>query len=157
MNTDPLTASVSLPYPAPEAFDLFTTRFADWWPAEFSWSGADRLERIGIEPRLDGALYEIGPHGLRWDWGRVLGWEPPARIAFSWQIGPDRVPVPDAASATEVSVSFSEIEQITTTVGVEHAGWERHGADGDTYRANFEQAWPYALGRLLELATSDKR
>lgn len=156
MSTDPLTASISVPFPAAQAFDLFTMRFGDWWPREFSWSGDDDLQRIGIEPRLDGALYEIGPYGLRWDWGRVIAWEPPGRFEFSWQIAPDRVPVPDPDSASTVTVTFTETDH-GTTVGVEHGGWDRHGADGVTYRDNFEQAWPYALARLLDLASSEDR
>ncbi|MGH3359517.1 MAG: SRPBCC domain-containing protein, partial [Nocardioidaceae bacterium] len=96
-------------------------------------------------------LYEIGPHDLRWDWGRVLAWQPPERLVFSWQIGPDRVPVPDSDSASEVLVTFAEDVPSVTTVNVQHGHWDRHGPDGASYRASFEQVWPYALGRLADL------
>lgn len=151
MTTEALEASRVVPLPVAGAFDLFTARFGDWWPREFSWSGAQALERIGIEPRLGGALYEIGPHGLRWDWGRVLEWRPPARLGFSWQIGPDRVPVPDVASASRVHVSFTG-EAGGTTVTVEHGDWDRHGPGAAEYRDAFAQVWPYALERLTALA-----
>jgi uncharacterized protein YndB with AHSA1/START domain len=149
MTTEPLRAEIELTGPPDAAFELFTTGFERWWPREFSWSGADHLESIGIQPHLGGALFELGPHGLRWDWGRVLAWEPGHRLVFSWQIGPDRVPVPLAEDATEVEATFTETGTGRTSVVVVHRGWERHGEAGAEYREAFAQVWPYALGRML--------
>lgn len=137
-----LTAEAGLTVPPDVAFEIFTDEFGRWWPPEFSWSGAELLTDMGL---LDGVLYELGPHGMQWDWGRVLAWEPGRRLVFSWQIGPDRVPVPRAEDATEVEVTFQK-----STVTVAHRRWERHGEAGAEYRTNFEQVWPYALGRFTE-------
>jgi uncharacterized protein YndB with AHSA1/START domain len=120
--------------------------FADlgtWWPPEYSWAG-DVLEEIGIEPREGGHCYELGPHGFRCDWGRVTAWEPPRRLVFTWQIGPQREPAPDPARASEVEVRFE-----ATSVTLEHRGFERHGPDHENYRAALasEHGWPYILGR----------
>ena len=52
--------------------------------------------------------FEVGPHGFRCDWGRVLAWQPPRRLVFTWQISPSRVPDPDPDHASEVEVSFAE-------------------------------------------------
>ena len=142
--TEELTAEVEVTTDPERSFELFTTGLANWWPPEFSWSGAELLTDIGVR---EGVLYEIGPDGLRWDWGRVLVSEPGRRLVFSWQIGPDRVPVPRAEDATEVDVSF-----VGSTVRVVHRGWERHGSAGDTYRQAFAEVWPYALGRFAEFA-----
>lgn len=144
-----LTAVADLTIPPDVAFELFTDEFGRWWPPEFSWSGADGLTDMGL---LDGVLYELGPHSMQWDWGRVLTWEPGRRLVFSWQIGPDRVPVPRAEDATEVEVTFDD-----STVRVVHRGWERHGAAGDGYRKNFEEVWPYVLGRFAEYAANRPR
>ncbi|SFD15157.1 SRPBCC family protein [Streptomyces aidingensis] len=143
-----LVAEVRLPVGAAEAFERFTDGLQQWWPPEFSWSGADGLERIGIEQRVGGALYEYGPGGLRWDWGRVLAWEPPRRLVFSWQIGPDRVPVPRAENASEVTVTFTPDRDDSTLVRVRHGHWDRHGDAGPPYREAFARAWPLALARL---------
>jgi uncharacterized protein YndB with AHSA1/START domain len=139
-----LRAEAELPVSADLAFEIFTDEFGRWWPPEFSWSGADLLTDIGI---LDGVLYELGPRGLQWDWGRILAWEPRRRLVFSWQIGPDRVPVPRAEDATEVEVTFHD-----STVRVVHRGWERHGDAGASYHQNFTQVWPYALDRFTTYA-----
>ena len=137
-----LTARVEVTVPSDVAFEIFTDEFGRWWPPEFSWSGAGQLTDMGI---LDGVLYELGPHNLQWDWGRVLTWERGRRFVFSWQIGPDRVPVPRAEDATEVEVTFGG-----SAVHVVHRGWERHGDAGEEYRKSFEEVWPYVLGRFAE-------
>jgi uncharacterized protein YndB with AHSA1/START domain len=144
--TDELTAQVEVAVGAELAFRLFTDEFGQWWPREYSWSGAELLTDMGL---LDGVLYELGPDNLQWDWGRVLTWEPGRRFVFSWQIGPDRVPVPRAEDATEVEVTFTDAQ-----VQVIHRGWERHGPAGTAYRDNFTEVWPHALGRFARYAAA---
>jgi uncharacterized protein YndB with AHSA1/START domain len=123
-----------------EAFVAFAD-LQSWWPREYTWSG-DVLEEIAIEPREGGRLYEVGPHGFTCDFGRVLAWEPGRRLAFTWQIGPSREPVPDPARASEVEVRFED-----GAVEIEHRGFERHGDAGEGYAAALgsEQGWPYML------------
>lgn len=151
---DDLRAEVVVQAPQESAFSLFTLQFGSWWPPEFSWSGAAKLEGIGMEPRADGFLHEYGPYGLRLDWGRILVWEPPERLVFSWQIGPDRVPVPDPTQATEVEVRFTPTNAGSTHVEVTHSCWDRHGDQAERYREDFSQAWPYALQRLATEANA---
>jgi uncharacterized protein YndB with AHSA1/START domain len=101
---DPIRQAVTVPVPAEAAFAAFVD-LAGWWPPEYTWA-ADTLEAIGIEPREGGHCLERGPHGFTLHWGRVLAWEPPARLVFTWQIAPDRVPQPNPAKASEVEVRF---------------------------------------------------
>ena len=134
---------------APDAaFRSFAEHLDRWWPREYTWSG-DVLQAIGIEPRPDGLCYERGPHGFRCDWGRVLVWEPPARLVFAWQIGPRREPVPDPLRASEVEVRFEHDGQGGTRVRLEHRGFDRHGTGADEYRAALAspRGWPYILAR----------
>jgi uncharacterized protein YndB with AHSA1/START domain len=135
--------AVSVPVPPERAFVAFVEELGAWWPREYTWSG-DVLERIGMEPREGGLCTELGPHGFRCDWGRVLAYEPPHRLVFTWQIGPSREPVPDPARATEVEVRFGD-----GRVELEHRGFDRPGAGGEDYRAGLasDQGWPYMLGR----------
>lgn len=135
---------------ADRAFRTFTEGIQTWWPREYSWSGPV-LERIGIEPRADGMCFEIGPHGFRCDWGRVLEWDPPGLLVFSWQVSPERVPEPDPAKASEVSVRFVAEQPAVTRIEFEHAHFSRHGEDGEGYRdaLSSEAGWPYMLAKYV--------
>lgn len=139
---------VTVECPLEEAFARFVDDLARWWPREYTWSG-DVLEKIGIEPREGGMCFEVGPHGFRCDWGRVLAFEPPHRLELSWQIGPNREPVPDEQAASTVELRFAPEGDQATRVEFEHRGFERHGESADAYREALasEQGWPYILGR----------
>ena len=117
----------------------------------YSWSGSS-LEWIGLEPRVGGPCFERGPHGFRCDWGRVLLWQPPRRLVFTWQIGPTRVPQPDPERASEVEVTFHPQEG-GTRVELEHRHVSRHGEGGDAYRAAMgsPEGWSLILERYAAL------
>ena len=142
-------SSLRVPASAEDAFRVFTARLSDWWVQEYTWSGPDALADIGIEPWQGGMAYEIGPYGFRSDWGRVTTWQPARRLLFSWQIGPDRAPVPDPARASEVEVRFSP-EDGYTRVEVEHRGFDRHGDDAEGYRQALTAGWHELLSRYAD-------
>jgi uncharacterized protein YndB with AHSA1/START domain len=140
-------AATTVALPPERAFDRFTAELGSWWPPEYTWSQAT-LEEIGIE---DGLCFERGPHGFRLDWGRVLEWERPERLVFTWQIGAGRVPQPDPAHASEVEVTFA-LERDGTRVEVVHRGFERHGDGAEDYAAAMAspQGWEFILGRFAD-------
>ena len=144
-----LRVSVTVETTAATAFTVFTTRMGDWWVPEFTWSGPDCLDTIGIEPRLGGTAYEVGPHGLHLDWGRVLAWDPPQRLVLAWQIAPDRVPVPDPQRCSEVEVHFHPRDG-GTLVDLEHRHFDRHGPHAADYRRNMAVGWQELLDRFAD-------
>jgi uncharacterized protein YndB with AHSA1/START domain len=152
--TDVVRAEVAVPCSLAEAFALFALRIGSWWPREFTWS-QDALELFAIEPRKGGACFEVGPHGFRCDWGRVLVWRPPHTLTLCWQIGPDRAPEPDPSKASEVNVRIEPDEHEGTRVSVEHAEFERHGPSGGEYRAGMEKGWGYLLERYAAFARAN--
>ncbi len=93
-NSHTIKQTLTVPGSVDRAFHVFTEELNMWWPNEYTWSG-EVLETIEIEPRKNGRCFERGPHGFECDWGRVLVWQPPDRLVFTWQIAPDRVPQPD--------------------------------------------------------------
>jgi uncharacterized protein YndB with AHSA1/START domain len=99
-------------------------------------------------------LTEMGPHGFRIDWGRIIAWDPPQALSFTWQIGADRTPVPDPAGASRVHVTF-EVVGDGTVVRVVHDDWTNHGDAAQEYRDSFAQAWPMALA-AYEKAVADR-
>ncbi|MFF3865709.1 SRPBCC family protein [Micromonospora sp. NPDC001898] len=148
-----LRSSLLIPASAERAFAVFTGALTDWWVREYTWSGPAALAELGIEPRAGGMLYEIGPYGFRSDWGRVLTWDPPRRLVFSWQIGPDRVPAPDPAQASEVEVLFLPEGPEQTRVEVEHRHFDRHGEAAEGYRQALTAGWHELLSRYLASVT----
>ncbi|GIJ34021.1 SRPBCC family protein [Verrucosispora sp. WMMD703] len=141
-----LRNTLRVPAPAERAYEVFTGRLADWWVMEYTWSGPEILAELGMEPRPGGMLYEVGPYGFRNDWGRVLTWDPPRRLVFTWQIGADRAPVPDPAQASEVEVLFTPAES-GTLIEVTHRHFDRHGSAAEGYRQALTAGWHELLSR----------
>ena len=78
-----------------------------------------------LEPREGGRWYERGVDGNECDWGRVLTWEPPHRLVFTWQINGGWQFDPDPAHASEIDVRFTANGPDETTVEVEHRNLDR--------------------------------
>ncbi|MEU6206983.1 SRPBCC family protein [Micromonospora musae] len=150
-----LRCSLLISAPTERAFAVFAGALTDWWVREYTWSGPEALSELGMEPWAGGMLYEIGPYGFRADWGRVLTWDPPRRLVFTWQIGPDRVPVPDPARASEVEVVFLTETPEQTRVELEHRHFDRHGEAAEGYRQALTAGWHELLSRYV--ATVDGR
>ena len=150
---EPIRVAVTVPVPVGQAFPAFAD-LAAWWPREYTWA-ADTLEDIGIAPHREGGhCFERGPHGFTCHWGRVLAWDPPTRLVFTWQIGPDRVPEPNPAKASEVEVRLHPTGLSGTRVELEHRAFARHGDAGDTYHQALASpdGWPFILARYAAAA-----
>ena len=74
---------------APEhAFRTWAERTSTWWPADHTTAGEPGLE-ICFEPRAGGRIFERTADGREFDWGRVLAWEPPHRLVYTWHLRAD--------------------------------------------------------------------
>jgi uncharacterized protein YndB with AHSA1/START domain len=149
---DVIRRTFTVPVPRDRAFALFTEGLGTWWPREFTWSQR-LLEWIGMEPRAGGLCSERGPHGFRVDWGRVVEWDPPARVVFSWQISPQRVPEPDPSRASEVEVRFAPDGAERTRAEIEHRAFARHGEGAGAYRSAMEGGWDHLVARFTDAAS----
>lgn len=81
----PVRKSILVKAPAGRAFEVFARRMGSWWPKSHS-IGTSPQADVVIEPRAGGRWYERGADGSECDWGRVLAWEPPARLLLAWQL-----------------------------------------------------------------------
>ncbi len=117
----PITGTVTIGVPAEQAFRLFTGSFDAWWPHEYHIGKADVAEVI-LEPREGGRWYERGVDGTECDWGRVLSWEPPHRLVFTWQISGawQFDPEPDQASESEVRFTGDGPQRSTVATEQRH-------------------------------------
>ena len=123
------------------AFEVWATRTSLWWPHSHSRSGDPGLT-VTIEPRPGGRIYERTPAGVEHDWGEVLAWEPPGRLAYLWHIYGER------EDATAVEIRFAASGD-ATTVTIVHRGWERLGARGHHLRRRNRQGWDGLLPHYL--------
>src|SRR5262245_63552515 len=73
--------------PIAEAFKVFTERFGDFKPREHNLLKAAIAETV-FEPRGGGNIYDRAVDGSECRWARILVFDPPDRVVFSWDISP---------------------------------------------------------------------
>jgi uncharacterized protein YndB with AHSA1/START domain len=139
--------------PIEHAFRVFTERFDQIKPREHNMLQVDIAESV-LEPRSGGRLYDRGTDGSECQWGRVLAYEPPARIVFTWDISPHWQIETDLDRASEVEVRFTEETPERTRVTLEHRHLDRHGDGWQGLREGVagDQGWPLYLTRYAEQA-----
>jgi uncharacterized protein YndB with AHSA1/START domain len=135
------------------AFDVFTTGMSDWWMRDSHYIGESAPDVVVIEPRAGGRWFERARNGAECDWGRVLEWEPPARVLLAWHLDADWKYDPDPARATEIEVQFVAEGPKTTRVELVHRGFEVHGERATEVHRAIDS--PEGWNSLLELYASE--
>src|SRR3954447_20979501 len=92
--------------PVGRAFRVFTEQFDKIKPREHNMLAVDIAESV-FEPRAGGRVFDRAIEGTECQSGRVLAYEPPIRIVFSWDIGPSWQIETDPDKASEVEVRFT--------------------------------------------------
>jgi uncharacterized protein YndB with AHSA1/START domain len=143
---------VTVAVPIEKAFAVFTERFGDFKPPEHNLLDVPIAETV-LEPRVGGTIYDRGTDGSECHWARVLVFEPPHRVVFSWDIGPTWEVETEPENTSEVEVRFVADGPDRTRVELEHRNLDRHGpgwqsvADG----VGHDQGWPLYLSRFAAL------
>jgi uncharacterized protein YndB with AHSA1/START domain len=135
--------------PVERAFLVFTERFDRIKPREHNMLGVDIAESV-FEPKAGGRVYDRGVDGTECQWGRVLAYEPPDRILFTWDINPAWQVETDLSRTSEVEVRFVADGGDRTRVELEHRHLDRHGEGWDGMREGVaaDQGWPLYLQRF---------
>ncbi len=138
--------------PIEQAFVVFTERFGDFKPPEHNLLAVPIKETV-FEPRVGGHIYDRGVDGSECRWARVLAYEPPARVVFSWDISPRWQVETEPDNASEVEVQFVAETPDRTRVELEHRNIERHGPGWEALRdsVGHDEGWPLYLGRYAAL------
>ncbi len=133
------------------AFKLFTEQFDRIKPREHNMLGVDIAESV-FEPHAGGRVYDRGVDGTECRWARVLVYEPPERIVFTWDISPYWQIESDLSKASEVEIRFIAESEDRTRVELEHRHLDRHGEGWEGLRAGVEgdAGWPLYLARYAE-------
>ena len=138
--------------PIEKAFAVFTERFGDFKPKEHNIMAVPIVETV-FEPRVGGHIYDRGTDGSECRWARVLVYEPPQRVVFSWDIGPTWRVESDPENTSEVEVTFTAEGAERTRVDLEHRNLDRHGPgwEGVAAGVGTDQGWPLYLDRYAAL------
>ena len=135
---EPLRISFHVACSADHAFTTWTGRATAWWPPEHTVSHEPGAE-IVFEPRRGGRIFERTAQGREIEWGEIVDWDPPRRLRYLWRIATD------PQNATDVEIVFRELSDSTTSIEIEHGGWERLGAIGQKWRDANQAGWDGVL------------
>ena len=138
--------------PIAEAFKVFTERFGDFKPREHNLLQAAIAETV-FEPRVGGNIYDRAVDGSECRWARILVFEPPDRVVFSWDISPRWQVETNPDFTSEVEVRFFAETPERTRVELEHRNLDRHGAGWESVRegVDTDAGWPLYLQRYAAL------
>jgi uncharacterized protein YndB with AHSA1/START domain len=138
--------------PIEMAFETFTQRFGDFKPREHNMLAVPIAETV-FEPRVGGHIIDRGADGSECRWARVLVYEPPARVVFSWDIGPTWQVETEPQNASEVEVRFLAEGPDHTRVELEHRNIDRHGPGWEAVASGVghDDGWPLYLARYAAL------
>ncbi|HVI30710.1 SRPBCC family protein [Phenylobacterium sp.] len=136
------------------AFAAFTGEIGAWWRPNSLFQTTPRAPGVlAFEPGEGGRLTETLASGKVFEIGRVLAWEPPSRLVFSWR----QANFPPELT-TEVEVRFEPVGE-ETRVSVEHRGLDRvpegaarHGFADEVLLLRLAEWWQALLGSLKQVA-----
>jgi uncharacterized protein YndB with AHSA1/START domain len=148
--------SVVVEAPQERAFRVFVERFDRIKPREHNLLGVDIAESV-FEPRAGGRVYDRGVDGSECQWARVLAYEPPERLVFTWDISPRWQIESDPEHASEVEVRFVPETPERTRVELEHRHLDRHsdGWEGLREGVGGDEGWPLYLQRYADVIVKE--
>lgn len=131
------------------AFQTFVDEIGAWWRPSPLFQTTPRPGVLSFEPGEGGRLIETRAGGKVFEIGRIVAWEPPNRLVFSWQQA--NFP-PDLH--TEVEVGFEAVGD-ETRVSVEHRGFDqvpagaaRHGFPDQVLLMRLADFWRAQIANL---------
>jgi len=145
---------IAVDAPIEKAFAVFTERFGDFKPREHNLLGAPIAQTV-FEPRVGGHIFDRGTDGSECRWARVLVYEPPHRVVFSWDIGPTWQLETEPENTSEVEVRFIAEAPQRTRVELEHRHIDRHGPGWEAVSGGVgdDAGWSLYLERYAALFT----
>jgi uncharacterized protein YndB with AHSA1/START domain len=151
-------SSIVVEAPIERAFKAFTEEFDRVKPREHNMLQVEIAETV-FEPHVGGYLVDRGVDGSECRWGRVLAYDPPHRVVFSWDISPRWQLETDIERASEVEVRFIAETSERTLVQLEHRNLDRHREGWEALRDGVggSDGWPLYLQRYATLFGAEDR
>ena len=137
-----MVKSVTLPLTPIAAFELFTRRIGEWWPADRRHSQDPDSEIFLLE---SGRFYERTRDGREVELGMVRRWDPPNLILLDFFIatGPEK--------PTEVEIAFAPRGK-GAEVTVVHRPKPSSEALWKEWAPRYARSWDAVLAALLQAA-----
>lgn len=141
-----LQVDITVEVPVEHAFQVFTERFDEIKPREHNLLAVP-IERTVLDPRVGGTISDIGVDGSTCVWARILAYEPPQRLVFSWDISPQWQVETDPNRTSEVEIRFIPEAPDRTRVVLEHRHLDRHGEGWEGFASLDSEGWSLYLQR----------
>jgi uncharacterized protein YndB with AHSA1/START domain len=135
---EPIRKSVTVRRTPAEAFELFTGAINEWWPLRTHSISRDRAVRVVVEPGAGGRVYEVRDDGEEIAWGAILQWDPPRYFSMTWHPGRG------VETAQVLELRFVAHGD-STSVELEHTGWEKLGDGASEARTDYDGGWEGVL------------
>ena len=143
---EPLRKSVRVACGVETAFELFTSRIGQWWPLQAGYSVfGDESATCIMEPEAGGSISEIAKDGRRSVWGRIVEWNPPHGLSFTW------FPGRTEDTAQTVELRFTP-DGGGTRLDLEHRDWQTLGTKAAETRDGYSGGWEFVLGSYRTFA-----
>jgi uncharacterized protein YndB with AHSA1/START domain len=154
-DTGTIRRQIVVDAPIDRAFAVFTERFGDFKPAEHNLLAAPIAETV-FEPWIGGNIVDRTADGTECRWARILAYDPPKRVVFSWDISPQWRVETDPELTSEVEVRFVAETPDRTRLELEHRHLDRHGPGWESVRDGVadDAGWPLYLARYASLFTA---
>lgn len=140
--------------PVEHAFKVFTDGIGSWWDPNHHLLQVE-LQEMVFEPFVGGNIYDRGVDGSECRWSRVLAYEPPHRVVFSWDINLRWEIEADHDKTSEIEVRFSPEGPNRTRVELEHRNLDRHGEGWEGMRDAVGSPNGWNLEHFAEIAGQD--
>ena len=115
MEATTVTVAIDVEAPVEHAFRVFTDGIGSWWDPNHHILEAELAEMV-FEPHVGGHIIDRGTDGSECRWSRVLAYDPPRRVCFSWDINLSWQLETDPAKASEIEVVFTTAGPALTRV-----------------------------------------
>jgi uncharacterized protein YndB with AHSA1/START domain len=142
---------ITVEAPIERAFNLFTEGIGSWWDPNHHILQTE-LQEMVFEPFVGGNVYDRGVDGSECRWARVLAYEPPHRVVFSWDVNTSWQLEVDHDKTSEIEVRFTAEGADLTLVEVEHRNLDRHGEGWEGMRGAVGSPNGWNLEHFAEVA-----
>lgn len=149
LQTTEVSTETDVDAPIEHAFRVFTDGIGTWWNPNHHIIDAELAEMV-FEPRVGGHIIDRCVDGSECHWGRVLAYEPPHRVSFSWDINLQWQIETDISKTSEVDVVFTSVSPDRTHVVLTHRNLDRHGDGWEAMRDAVSAGW--SLAEFAEVA-----